>query len=760
MKKSLVFLALFLLPIGASFSQEQYGNIRGVVTDAGGEPIPGAALALESALLSPRSALSSAGGVFRFINITPGIYRLKCELQGFKTFIQENIDIRIGTNYDLNIKMEPVSLQEEITIEAESPIVDTKKTGTVMNATQEMLQDLPSARDPWVILQQVPGILVDRENIGGSTSGQQSYFIARGGMSWNTIWNMDGIPIHDMAATGSSNVYYDFDTFEEIQIVTGGADATVQTGSVSINFVTRRGENKFRAAARTFFTNDDLQGDNRTKELKGLNYVGNRINQLMDYGLQLGGPLKKDNIWYWLGYGVQDIRLLTISGYPDNAKIQNVNSKLNFQLSRKNRAELAFIKFDKLADGSGASPTRPPETTRNVNSSSYFIKFEDEHFFSSNFLLSLKLSYYSGVLEVTPQGGMENQAGYDLDTGIWSGSYEEENAERLSYVAKLDGNYFLEKFAGGNHELKFGVEYRLFPMKDNYEWPGGAVRYFSGGAPLFAEVTRQGSVDFISDHVGFYLNDAYTVGRLTLNLGLRLDREDATNRDASVQAGKVAPDLLPAVTYPGVDPGVTFWTFSPRMGFTYDFAGNGKTILRGNIARYGSQMGIWVAGFVSSSSNAGAGFIWDDLNGDNKVSMDELPGYPKQGILWYWGFDPSNPTNFESLNGVDKNLKVELSDEILVGVERELFANFSLSADLILRRNHRFMPFDINQSAYYDKETGTVITRDDYVGPIAGSVSYGGKTYDRNRIYPVGLPRGTFGWVSKGAQQPFGQGRG
>ena len=89
-------------------------------------------------------------------------------------------------------------------------------------------------------------------------------------------------------------------------IVTGGQDASIQTGGVSINLVTKRGGNKFQVQARTFFTNDHLQADNRTPEVVDLGYVGDRIDRIVDYGLQVGGPILKDRLWFWLGYGVQE----------------------------------------------------------------------------------------------------------------------------------------------------------------------------------------------------------------------------------------------------------------------------------------------------------------------------------------------------------------------------------------------------------------------------------------------------------------------
>jgi len=725
MKKLLTLAIAFLLFSGFCLSQEQYGNIRGVVMDTDGKPLPGVTVTLESELYNPRSATTSESGLFRFLNISVGMCRVKCELSSFKTYIQENIDIRIGVNVDLKVVMEIATLEEEITVVAESPVVDMKKTGTSFNVTQEMLQEVPSARDPWVILQQVPGMMLDRENVGGSESGQQSGFAARGSMGWTNMFNMDGVPITDMAATGSSPMYYDFDMFEEMQIVTSGQDTTLQSGGISINFITRRGGNKFQVIGRTFYTDDKLQGDNRTQELKDLDYVGNQINQIMDYGLQVGGPIKKDRLWFWLGYGVQDIRHLTITGYPDETKLEGINAKLNFQISRNNRAELAYIYNTKVKFGRGASATRPPEASWDQTGDGHYIKLEDEHVFSDNFLLSLKLSYHSGWFQLSPQGGMDVQPGYDFSTGMSSGSYFYYKTDRPSYVAKLDGNYFLEDVLGGDHEFKFGVEYRLTPVKSTSSNAGDVFKYYWDGEPLYAEVVRGGIWDYWSDRYSLYVNDTFTRGRLTLNLGLRVDRENSNNNNASVKACRVAPDFLSDLTYPGVDPEVICTTFSPRIGFTFDLTGDGKTILRGNVARYGAQMGAWLAYWSSASRLAYAGYFWSDLNGDDQVSTDELYGYPTDYILWYDGFDPWDPTKLESPNKIDKNLKIELTDELILGIEREIFPDFSLSANFILRRNHRFM-FE----TFYDKETQTKITQEDYIGPFSDTLTYEGKTYN------------------------------
>jgi hypothetical protein len=712
---------------GSIIAQEQYGNIRGVVIDEQGTPLPGVTVTLESELYSDRTMMTSEGGIFRFLNLSTGKCCIKCELLGFKTCVQENIYIQIGSNVDLKITLEPATLEEAVTVIAQSPVVDMKRTGAAVNITEEILQEVPSARDPWAILKQVPGILVSRENVGGSESGYQSTFMASGSWSdWN-MYNMDGIPITDMVALGTSSRYYDFDSFEEMQIVTSGHEASMQSSGVSINFVTRRGGNKFQVVGRAFFTNDKLQGDNRTQELIDLDYVGNRIEQILDYGLQVGGPVVKNKLWFWAGYGVQDIDRLTIDGYPQNEKLEGVNVKLNFSFSPKNKAELAFILHEKSADGVGAGPFNPPETTSDQGGNGFpFLKLEDTHFFSENFLLTLKLASSWNKFWFKPKGGIDVQRGYDLVTGMYSGSAEYDDFnDRPSYNSMIDGNYFVEDILGGDHEIKFGIEYRNTPVRSKAIYSGDALKYYWNGQPFAGRVYRDVVWDYGLDRYSAYLNDIYTRGRFMLKLGFRIDREKSLINETSVRASRVAPEILPALTIPEIDPGLSTVNFSPRIGFSFDITGDGKTLIRGNAARYFPHISAWAADLVSLSTFSYATYYWNDLNGDDTITTNELVGYPLAGIFGFSGFDPWNPTKLESPNAIDPNIKSPIVDELILGIEREIFADFSLSLSFILRQNRRYEWYP-----FYDKETGAKETQADYIGPIQKSLTYDGKTYN------------------------------
>src|SRR5262249_29884331 len=198
-------------------AQSQTGEIFGKVTDSSGGVMPGVTVTLTGpSLLQPQVAMTSETGTYQFPRLNVGTYSVKFELAGFKTVVKQDIQVTVDFSANVSRQLSVSAVQETVTVTGESPVVDTKQTGTKQTFTLDQLQSIPSARDPWVILQQTAGIAMDRENIGGNMSGQQSNYISRGGNTTNNKWSLDGVDITAMAPTGPSPGYYDFDAFQEM----------------------------------------------------------------------------------------------------------------------------------------------------------------------------------------------------------------------------------------------------------------------------------------------------------------------------------------------------------------------------------------------------------------------------------------------------------------------------------------------------------------------------------------------------------------
>ena len=288
---AVLFVCLLAIPLAA---QTRTGNIYGTVVDSDGTPLPGVNVTLTGPMEATMAATTSAIGRFRFLSLFPGnLYQVKAELEGFKTKIEQGVIVNAGVNSDITVVMEIGALEEEVTVVAATPVVTPKRTQITHTATYEMLQSLPSARDPWVVLQMLPSVLMDRENVGGSESGQQSGFVSKG--ETTDEWVMDGIQITDMSSI-SSPTYFDFDMFEEISVTTGMTDIEHRERSIVVSFVTKRGGNKFSFGGRFYLTDSFFQaspsGDDyeKVKEVfsveKGYPEVAgyNSIRDIKDFG--------------------------------------------------------------------------------------------------------------------------------------------------------------------------------------------------------------------------------------------------------------------------------------------------------------------------------------------------------------------------------------------------------------------------------------------------------------------------------------------
>src|SRR6185295_9061602 len=386
----LALVALFATSALAS-AQSQTGEIFGKVTDTSGAVLPGVTVTVTGpVLLQPLTAVTSDTGTFQFPRIEIGEYSVKFELAGFKTVINQGIRVTVGFSAAVNAQLPISTVQETVTVTGESPTVDTKNTGTKQTFTNELLQSIPSARDPWVILQQTAGIAMDRENIGGNMSGQQSNYISRGGNPFNNKWSLDGVDITDMAATGASPGYFDFDAFEEMTVNTGGVDVTQQTGGVGINLVTKSGSDKFHGSGRVYNTNDRFESQNITDAQRALGATsGNPIQNINDFGTEMGGPIKRGRAWVWGSYGKQDVKVGVINFYqptsdcqaikanPAAFAIEDVNACLNtdqttirttnlkgeVQLFKGNKLSLFNLFSLKERNARNASDVTPPEST-------------------------------------------------------------------------------------------------------------------------------------------------------------------------------------------------------------------------------------------------------------------------------------------------------------------------------------------------------------------------------------------------------------
>src|SRR5438552_2798175 len=471
------------------FAQFQTGNIYGKVQAKDGSALPGVTVTL-TGVGAPQTTITDTQGDFRFLNLSPGTYGLKAELGGFGSTSRTGVGVRVGANADVTMTLNP-SVTESITVTGEAPLLDIRKAGTSINVTKVELEKIPTSRDPWTILQQSPGVLVDRMNVGGNQSGQQSNYIGKGAAGSQNTWNVDGVNITDMGATGSSPTYYDFDAFEEMQITTGGSDPRVMTPGVQLNMVTKRGTNDFRGSGRYFYTPGSYQTSARVPA-EATTYLQqtNAINFVRDFGGEVGGPIWRDRVWFWIADAENKIsnQLALAPGAPqalfDNIILRDKNAKLNGQIIPSNSAVGFYTLGDKVRNARNLSSTRPFETAWHQSGPTKVYKLEDTQIIGSSLYLTGMWSKVDGGFSLIPNGGLTDtvQPFRDLQN-VNNGIDLFYQTQRPQKQYRADGSKFFD-LGSMNHELKFGFGYRSTPVASQSGWPGpmhGRVRYRTNG---------------------------------------------------------------------------------------------------------------------------------------------------------------------------------------------------------------------------------------------------------------------------------------
>ena len=557
---------LLVFEITSVFAQQQTGEIFGRVTDKSGAVLPGVTVNVQGpALIQSRVAVTSDTGTYRVPELPIGTYNVSFELPGFRTMVLQDIRLTIGFRAQVNGTLELSSVQETVTVTGESPLIDTRETGVSTTFDLQTMQTLPSARDPWVMLERTPGITMDRVNVGGNQSGQQSGYISRGASSGNNKWSIDGVDITDMSATGASPIYYDFDMLQEMQVTTGGADVTQQTGGVGINLVTRSGTDELRGSGRVYVTDEKFQDDNITDELREQGAgSGAPIQNIKDYGFDVGGPIKKGRAWFWGSYGTQDIKVGVVGFYKDTTAcrpggnalnprttptdvlrdcletdlttLNNYNWKVTFVPFTNNRFNFQNTWAEKVRSARDASDTRPIETTYRqkavasdfgasgwITGPSPFWKMADQHVMSDRWLLDVMWSHLGNnfTLDFHEDSLRDVQPRLETSTSLWARSYQASIFLRPTNSLDVASNYFLPGALGGDHALKFGYRWRSAHSTSLNHRGGFIVARYNRGVPDSADIYRDGNAVSHLDTHAFYLQDTFTRNRLTLNLGFR-----------------------------------------------------------------------------------------------------------------------------------------------------------------------------------------------------------------------------------------------
>src|SRR5262249_39592427 len=286
-----------------AFAQVQTGSLSIKAVDEQGAMMPGATVTITSPVL-PRGieGITDAGGVFQVPGLIPGTYVVKVTLQGFQTYIREDVILRQGQTISIDAPMKVGTISEAVTVKGESPVVDTKTVGSKTNIDSALLETTPGGKDIWNILEyKAPGVVVESPDVGGNQGGLQRSMSARGTPNGQNTQLLNGVNVNDPAAQGFSMNYYIPSAFENIQVSTGAQDISVGTGGVLINMVTKSGTNAIRGLALQTYQGKRTQGQNVDTALlnAGFRPDSNSTELISNSNFQMGGPIMKNKMFFF-----------------------------------------------------------------------------------------------------------------------------------------------------------------------------------------------------------------------------------------------------------------------------------------------------------------------------------------------------------------------------------------------------------------------------------------------------------------------------
>ncbi len=703
----LVLSALVLLPAAAS-AQSAFS---GVVRDTSGAVLPGVNVEAASPVLieKSRTVVTDAGGRYTITDLRPGTYKLTFTLEGFATFVRDGVELAGNTTSPINADMKVGALEESVTVSGQSPLVDVQNAQRTQVIERDVIDALPTTRNMQSVGAIIPGVKLSRPDVGGSQGMEQTYMRTHGADDRHTNIQVDGMSVNSSMGDGNIQAYNDDALAQQVVFQTSALPAEVGAGGVRVNMIPKDGGNTVKGGGFFGGTASSWQANNLTPDLiaKGFKFR-NFVDHVQDFNFNMGGPLKKDRLWYFgtvrhvsVDEGVGNSFYPT--AYSDSQGIDHAAGdpsiqhqyvrdallRLTAQVNQKTKVSAYFERIWKHKDPELLSGYNPITASgiRFPKHAIYYVgqvkatstltnRMLLEFGYSTNIeRLSVKYQPAIEAIAATPftDAWFKNVTHSASNGNVWgaypngsTGTYPDRRvlSSALSYVT-------------GSHNLKVGAQWsfgvdgnsqiRTGDIVQNYidvagksctEGVAGTCAPFS--VAVYNTPTRYYA--YVNYDLGLYAQDTWTLKRLTLSPGIRFDKFNAESQGGCREAGR----FTPAFCRDKVSDQPNWNNASPRMAAVYDLFGNAKTALKASVSKY---MLPWSGGWAKRYdpfTTVADTRTWSDRNGDDIAQNDEI--------------GPSSNANFGVSTGrsAAAGLKREYNVETALGVQHQLLPRLSL----------------------------------------------------------------------------------
>jgi hypothetical protein len=648
----LIFVCILILVCSPTYSQStQYGAIQGKVTTPEGEPLPGAEVTISSLRLigGPQSAVTDGEGKYRFVALPPGTYTAETKLPGFNPQKRGDLRLIVGATLTVDFRLEVGTLEETVQVIGTAPIIDIKDTQmAASNMPREFLEKIPATRDFEDQLTFAPGAKGAWGSFYGSPDSLENKYMTDG---LNTTNPEDGAPAQ----------LIDYDSIEEFNVMGIGAPAEYGGfGGALVNIVTKTGGNRLGG----LFTFHTTRPSWHSENWGGYPYLERKnFNEFYEAHINVGGPIIKDKLWFYTSGRYTWNQVYNKDRGPGRKEWNwRGLGKITWQIDKKNRLQAMVDGYTVAREGWGFDEFVDPNIQYPYTNHGLFFNFSLLHFFSSTTFLEVR---GGGMHKYSLTGSTSPPSHFDLKTEWITQNYWEywkSIRDRIDLNASL--SHHAEDFIKGSHDFKFGVEFARMPSHDWRGYPGNKFYSDYGGEPYYMTYQPLFDVRPIGTRLESFLQDSWTISdRITINPGLRiLHARGALPR--SFDKAPFRPKL-----------GIAY-----RLGINFDIFGDHSTVFKAHLGKYYHQMRDLMY-TPWEPRGPYREYIWGPVLEEQEGL---LPGtYGKQWVLNFE--DPWEPYK------IDPDLKFPFMRQYVVGIERELGKDISVSASFIYRTNHDLM---------------------------------------------------------------------
>jgi hypothetical protein len=643
------------LVLPALAAAQTLGTVTGSAKDSSGSILPGVTVEVASPALIERvrTATTDNTGLYRIVNLPPGIYTITFSLPGFNTVRREQVQVQAGFTATIDAEMKVGAVQETVTVTGESPVIDVQSAASTRSLSADTFKELPTSGSWLQMASLVPAIRASVQDVGGVLGDQTGAQVsAHGSRAEDGVSMLDGLRIGNMYQSSNlTNMSLSPLLFEQVDVQLSGQTGETGTNGVVMNAIPKAGGNDFRGIALVSGSGPSLQGNNVTSDLqsRGLQGASTTLKKLYDLNGAVGGPVRQDKLWFFVtsryftnnfyvasrfyGDDVSSFRRVddtSKQAYGGTYTYDN-NGRLTWQIDDKQKLS-GWYAYQYKVDPYWLIQTftQAPEASRITTWHTQLSTFKYTYVPTSRLLFEAGVAAGASpdTIKVDPTrvGGIAIQelggvvappltyrapTGFDFDDRLPSQS------------VNVSGSYVT-----GSHNAKIGIELQRghFWRGDNNDSTGGMWFVTRDYVPLQVVIQAPvtGYQNNLNRNLGLFAQDRWTLNRLTLNGGLRLDFQNESTAAFTAGPHRWAPNRN--FTFGEVKNVPNWKDVNPRLSAAYDLFGNGKTAVKGSVSRGVRQdsVAIALANNPATTIQTQTARNWTDSNGNRVPDCDLL----------------------------------------------------------------------------------------------------------------------------------------